>query len=193
MKPKVAKNGKVVETFIKTSISVLNTMVDDINVMTTESDINQIYESITEFIYDNKENQVDLLLQNLIETLTDKMEAYASLQGPNKTKILGKFLKHKSRMMNLYNVNLKYSESSILLLVIFYSRRGYDLYKRDLENGRIGEQIVELFLYPPLLGCFGLKADDIEISLNGCLLTQQKGTKDLKHVVMLICQQSEWP
>ena len=168
-------------------------MVDAVDEMISEADVNLIYESITEFIYDNKENQVDLLLQNLIETLTDKMEAYASLQGPNKTKILGKYLKHKSRMMNLYNVNLKYSESSILLLVIFYSRRGYDLYKRDLENGRIGEQIMELFLYPPLLGCFGLKADDIEISLNGCLLTQQKGTKDLKHVVMLICQQSEWP
>ena len=46
---------------------------------------------------------------------------------------------------------------------------------------------MELFLYPPFLDSFGLKADDIEISLNGSLLTRHKGKEAVKHLSMLIC------
>ena len=45
----------------------------------------------------------------------------------------------------------------------------------DLENGQIGEQLMELLLFPPFLGSFGLKEGDLEITLNGRLLTQRKG------------------
>ena len=46
---------------------------------------------------------------------------------------------------------------------------------------------MELFLYRPFLDSFGLKADDIEISLNGSLLTQHKGknVNTLRHIVMV--------
>lgn len=67
------------------------------------------------------------------------------------------------------------SKSSILLHVTFLSRREYDLYKKDIENGQFGEKIMDLFLYPPFLESFGVKADDIVISLNGRLLTQPRG------------------
>nr|XP_022316885.1 uncharacterized protein LOC111120465 [Crassostrea virginica] len=80
---------------------------------------------------------------------------------------------HSSLTVKEYGIlAVKCSEGSIRLLVTFSSRKGYDLYKEELENGRIGKQILELFLYPPFLESFSLKADDVEIYLNDSLLTQ---------------------
>ena len=155
--------------------------------MTPVSDIDHIYESIAEFLQDNKNEPMDLALQNLLRTLNDYITSYAELHRPNQIKILANFYKFNLRIKKEYEAHIECSRGSILLLVIFTTRKGYELYKKDLENGRIGEQIMELFLYPPFLESFGLKADDLEISLNGSLLTQHKGKKAATHLVMPIC------
>ena len=177
----------IVETLINMSISVLNKMVDAVNELTSEADVNQIYDSIAEFMRDNKEEPENPHLQNLLMKLNEKIISFAELQGPNRIKILANHTRFSIRMRREYGAQVEYSKSSILLSVTFSSKEGYDLYKKDLENGQIGEQIMELFLYPPFLESFGLKAEDIDISLNGSLLTQHKGKKDVKHVMLISC------
>lgn len=172
---KVAENKQIVETIIGISISILNEMVGAVNEVTPEEDIDQIYELIADFIQHNKEEPETSLLQNLFKKLEEKIPSYAKLQGRNRIKILANFYKFCSAMKQRYTASVECSKSSILLSVTFSSKEGYDLYKKDLEIGRIGEQILELFFYSPFLENFGLKADDIELSLNGKLLTRHKG------------------
>ena len=162
-------------------------MVDAVDEMISEADVNLIYESIAEFTRDNKEEPENRRLRNLLKKLSEKIKSYAELQGPNQIKVLANFIKFSLRMRSEYGANVEFSKSSILLLLTFSSKNGYDFYMKDLENGRIGEQILELFLYHPFLASFGLKAEDIELSLNGTLLTKHKGKQIAKHVVMLIC------
>nr|XP_022314696.1 uncharacterized protein LOC111119132 [Crassostrea virginica] len=171
---RVAEKGTIVETFIDTSISILNEMVAAVHEMTSESDIHQIYESIDDFIRENKEKPENLQLQNLFKTLIQKMKVYAKKQKTNQIKILANFNKFCLRMKREYGAQIECSKSSILLHVTCSSKSGYVLYKKDLENGQIGEHLLELFLFPPFLSSFGLKEDDIEIMLNDRLLTQRK-------------------
>ena len=103
-------------------------------------------------------------------------------------RIFARFVRFNIMLKKNYGANVDYLKSSILLLVTFSSRMGYDLYKKDLGNGQIGEHILELFLYPPFLDSFGLKADDIEISLNGSLLTRHKGKEAVKHLFVCDAQ-----
>ena len=184
---RVSENRQVVETLIDTSIAILNEMMDAVNEVTTEEDIDQIYESIAEFIQDNKEEPEILLLQNLFKKLKEKITSYAKLQGRNRIKILANFHKFSLTMKRGYKACVECSKSSILFLMTFSSKEGRDLYKKDLESGRIGEQILELFLYPPFLESFGLKAGDVDISLNGSLLTQHEGKIDTNMHVCYIC------
>ena len=163
------------EILTDTLILILNEMVGAVHEMTPESDINQIYESIAEFIQDNKEEPENLHLHNLLKKLEEKITSYAKLQGTNQIKILANFYKFSLRMKREYGARVECSRSSILLLVTFSSLKGFYLYKNDLKNGRFGEQILELFLYPPLIANFGLKADELIISLNRNLLTQHTG------------------
>ena len=189
IEPKNPGKGHNVNTFIHGWITIVNGMVAAINEMTPESHIRHIYESILNFIRNNKIEPENVLLKNLLENFQEKIQSYAKLKefGVNEIPILAKFAEFYSQLVKEYGISdVKCSEGSILLLVTFSSRKGYDLYKKDLENGRIGEQILELFLYPPFLECYGLEADDIKISLNGSLLIQHKGKKDVKHVVMII-------
>ena len=170
------------QTHIDTSISILTEMVDAVNEMTSESDIHQIYESLIKFIKYNKEDLLHLHLKRLLNTLQEKILSCAKLQGPNRIKILTNFNKFILEMGREYVAQVDYFRRSILLLVTISSRRSYDLYKQDLENGRIGERILELFLCPPFLDSFRLKKDDVEIYLNGSLLTLNKGKEDGKHI-----------
>ena len=186
IEPKDPEKGHNVNTFIHGWITIVNVMVAAINEMTPESHISQIYESILEFIRKNNIEPENVHLQNLLQKFGEKIQSYAKLKdfGVNEIPILAKFAEFYSSLVKEYGIlAVKCSEGSILLLVTFSSRIGYDLYKKDLENGRIGEQILELFLYPPFLESFGLEADDIKISLNGSLLTRNKG----KETVFLLC------
>lgn len=150
-------------------------MVDLVKRKTSELQIEQLYKSVVVFIRANKGETEDSQLEHLFEKIRQKIYTYANLQGPNQMKILARFLKFSVTFKKVYRANIKCSKGSILLHVTFSSRRGYDLYKKDLENGQIGKLILELFLYPPFLGSFGLKVVDIEISLNGNVLTQHIG------------------
>ena len=185
IEPKVVGKRKFTETLSDTSFFILNEMINVVNNMTTESEISELYELIEVFIQNNKEEIENEKLEDLLTKLREKITVYANMQEENQMQILARFFRFNI-MLKKYEARMDYSKSSILLLVTFSSRLGYDLYKKDLENGRIGEQILEVFLYPPFLESFGLKADDIEISLNGRLLTQPKGKEDVKHVVKLI-------
>ena len=189
IQPNDPEKRQKVKNFTQGWISVLNETVAAINDMTSESDIRQIYEAILQFIRGIKEEPENLLLQNLVQKLQEKIYSYAKLKdcGVNRIRILLKFAEFYSNFVKEYEIlTVKCSEGSILLLVKFSSRKGYVFYKKDLENGRIGQQILELFLYPLFLESFDLKADDIEISLNGSLLTQNKGNGNAKYAVMLI-------
>ena len=150
-------------------------MINVVNKMTTESEISELYELIEVYIQDNKEEIENKELEDLLTKLREKITVYANLQKENQMQILARFLRFNIMLKKKYEAHVDYSKSCIQLLVTFSSRMGYDLYKKDLENGQIGEHIHELFLHPPFLDSFGLKADDIEISLNGSLLTRHKG------------------
>ena len=170
------------ETLSDTSIPMLNEMVGAIDEMTSESEIDELYKLLEDFIQANKEEIEDVKLLNLFTKLREKITLYANLQKERRMRIIARFVRFNIMLKQKYGAHVDYSKSSILLLVTFSSRLGYDLYKKDLENGRIGEQILELFLYPPFLESFGLKADDIEISLNGRLLTRHNGKNSEKYV-----------
>nr|XP_022319643.1 uncharacterized protein LOC111122284 [Crassostrea virginica]XP_022319644.1 uncharacterized protein LOC111122284 [Crassostrea virginica] len=183
---KVAVKRKFVETLSDTSIPMLNEMVGSIDEMTSESEIDELYELLQDFVQANKEEIENVKLLNLFTKLREKITLYANLQKENRMQILARFVRFNIMFKKKYGAHVDYSKSSILLLVTFSSKLGYDLYKKDVENGRIGEQILEVFLYPPFLESFGLKADDIEISLNGRLLTRHKGKEAVKHLLILI-------
>lgn len=181
---RVSKNRQKEETLIDLSILILNKMVDAINELASDADVNQIYESIAEFMRDNKEEPENRHLRILLGKLNEKI---TSFEGPNKMKIFANFTKFSLRMMREYKAQVECSTGSKLLTVNFYSKQGFDVYIKDLENGQIGDQILELILYPPFLERFGLKADDAEISLNGSLLTQHRGKKNVMQLVLLTC------
>ena len=152
-------------------------MINVVKKETTESEIIELYKSIEVFIQDNKEEIENEELEDLLTKLREKITVYAKLQKENQMQILARFFRFNIMLKKKYEARVKCSKSSILLLVTFSTRIGYDLYEKDLENGRIEEHIMELFLYHPFLDSFALKADDIEISLNGSVLTQHKGKK----------------
>ena len=157
-------------------------MINVVNKLTTESEISELYELIEVFIQDNKEEIENEELEDLLTKLREKITVYANLQKENQMQILARFFRFNIMLKKKYEARVKCSKSSILLFVTFSTRIGYDLYKKDLENGRIAEHIMELFLYPPFLDSFGLKADDIEISLNDRLLTRNNGKESEKYV-----------
>ena len=174
IRPRMEGKETVVETLIDTSISILNVMVAAVDEMSSESDLQDIYDSIDDFIRENKEPE-NLPLQDLFKALKEKIKVYAQIKKTNQMKILENFNKFCLRMQRKYRAHVEFSKSSILLLVTFSSKSGYVLYQEDLANGQIGEQLMELLLFPPFLSSFDLKEDDIEITLNGRLLTQRKG------------------
>ena len=181
IKPGDPEKREPVETIVEISILILNEMIDTINETSDESNLQILYNSIEGFIKDNEKEYEKSYFQNLLQALAKKIALSAKLQEENRMGILEKFLKFTVYIHKSYGGETKCSRGSILLHVIFSSKEGYDLYKEDLKNGRIGEQIMELFLFPPFLESFGLKTDDIKISLNGSLLTQQRGKEHVKH------------
>ena len=93
------------KTLTEVSISILNEIAGAINEMSSESDINQIYESIAEFIQTNKEEAESGRLQNLFKILQEKVSFYAELQQPNRMKILANFYKFVLRMRSMLNAH----------------------------------------------------------------------------------------
>nr|XP_022318531.1 uncharacterized protein LOC111121518 [Crassostrea virginica] len=177
IEPKDPEKVHNVNIFIHGWILTLNEMVAAINENKSESEIHTICEAILVFIRDNGMGPENVLLQNLLQKFQEKIHWYANLKVCKEIQIpiLAKCCEFYSTLVKEYKISaLNCSEGSILLLVTFSSRKGHDLYKTDLENGRIGEQILELLLFPPFLDSFGLEADDIKISLNGSLLTRHK-------------------
>ena len=179
---KVAVKRKFVETLSETSIPMLNEMVGAIDEMTSKSEIDEIYNLLEDFIQANKEEIENVKLLNLFPKLGEKITLYANLKKESRMRIRARFVRFNIMLKKKYGAHVDYSKSSIVLLVTFSSRSGYDSYKEDLENGRIGEHILEVFLYPPFLEGFGLKPDDIKISLNGRLLTRHNGKESEKYI-----------
>lgn len=166
---------KFAEALIHIWISTLNEMVRAVDELTSESEINRLYESVVIFVRNNKEEIENVHLRNLLKSLEKKIQSYAQLQRRQRMEILGKFLEFILLLKKDYGVLMECTKGSILLSLTFSSRTGHERYEVDLENGRIGKMIKELFLYPPFLEIFGLKADNLIISLNGRRLTQQTG------------------
>ena len=90
------------ETLIDQWSLIMNEMVDAINESTSESDIDQIYESITEFIQVNTEEAEIGPLQNLLKKLEEKIRFYAKLQRPIQMAVLAKFNKFMLRLHRKY-------------------------------------------------------------------------------------------
>lgn len=78
-------------------------------------------------------------------------------------------------MKKNYGACVESSKGSLILTVTFSSRKCYDIYKKDLEKGKIGQQILQLILYPPFLASFHLQADDLVVCMNGQKLTHSIG------------------
>lgn len=181
---KVGRKRKIVETFSDMSIRILNEMVDAINGLTSESEIEQLYGSLEEFIKENKDIENNDL-ENLLKGLEEKIKTYANLQDGKKIKILARFLKFSLRMKKNYGACVESSKGSLILTFTFSSQKGYELYKKDLERGIIGQQILQLILYPPYLASFYLKAEDLVVCMNGQELTKEIGKSYKKYNLLL--------
>lgn len=168
------------ETFSDICIRILNEMIDTIHELTSESEIEQLYESVEDFIRDNRDIE-NRHLENMLKGLEEKIKAYAKLQDGQKMKILARFLKFSLGMKKNYGACVESSKGSLILTVTFSSTKCYDLYKKDSEKGKIGQQILQLILYPPFLASFHLQADDLVVYMNGQKLTHTIGKlKDIK-------------
>lgn len=163
------------ETLTDISICILNEMVDAIHVLTPESDIEQLYISIEDFIKENKEHIENNKLQDFLQELAEKIKRYAKRQEGKRIKILARFMRFSLWIKKNYGACVESSKGSLILTVRFSSQEGYDLYTEDLEKGIIGQQILELILYPPYLASFDLQAEDLVVFLNGQELTQDSG------------------
>ena len=84
---RAAEKRKFVETLIDISISSLNEMINSIHQLTSESEIDQLYESVVQFIQANKEEIENISLKNLLVNLQEKIASYAKLHEVNKIKI----------------------------------------------------------------------------------------------------------
>lgn len=80
------------ETFSDICIRILNEMIDTIHELTSESEIEQLYESVEDFITENRDID-NRHLENILKGLEEKIKAYAKLQDGQKMKILARFLK----------------------------------------------------------------------------------------------------
>lgn len=163
------------ETLTDISICILNEMVDAIHVLTPESDIEQLYISIEDFIRENKEHIENNNLHDFLQGLAEKIKRYAKRQEGNGIKFLARFMRFSLWIKKNYGACVESSKGSLILTVRFSSQKGYDLYTEDLEKGIIGQQILELILYPPYLASFDLQAEDLVVFLNGQELTQDSG------------------
>lgn len=171
---KTDEKRQFVETLSDMCISILNEMIDTIHGLTSESEIEQLYESVEDFIRETKDIE-NSHLENLLKRLEDKIKTYAKLQYGKKMKILARFFKFSLGMKKNYDACVESSKGSLLLTVTFSSTKCYDLYKKDLENGVIGQQILQLISYPPFLASFHLQVDDLVVCMNGQKLTQKSG------------------
>lgn len=162
------------ETFSDICIRILNEMIDTIHELTSESEIEQLYESVEDFIRDNRDIE-NRHLENMLKGLEEKIKTYAKLQDGQKMKILARFFKFSLGMKKNYGACVESSNGSLILTVTFSSTKCYDLYKKDSEKGKIGQQILQLILYPPFLASFHLQADDLVVYMNGQKLTHTIG------------------
>ncbi|XP_056003727.1 uncharacterized protein LOC125662515 [Ostrea edulis] len=164
--------NNLVETLTNTSISILNDMKDSITEMTPDSDIELLFESIEEFISENKENISTLTSFPFFEELAQKIKRYAYLKkSPMQT--LARHLRFILRLKKMYGAELECSQGSLLLKLTFSSEGGCDHYMHDLERGEIGELILSVLLYPPYLANYNLHAEDLMIYLNDNEITAE--------------------
>lgn len=75
-------------------------------------------------------------------------------------------------MKKKYGASMSCSNGSIILSVTFSSKECYSHYKKDLDRGIIGEEILQIILYPPYLASFDLTAEDLIVCLNDHELTE---------------------
>lgn len=172
---KVGQKRKYAEAFSDMCIRALNIVVETINELTLESEIEQIYKSVENFFRDGKENVENKNLEDMLQRLQEKIIQYAKLQKGNTTKIMLRFFQFNLHMKKMYDASVESSKGSLILTFTFSSKKGYDLYKKDLERGIIGQKILQLVLYPPFLASFDLKAEDLVVCMNDQELTQDSG------------------
>lgn len=175
---KVGQKRKHAEAFSDMCIRALNIAVETINELTSESEIEQIYKSVEHFFKEDKEDIENKNLEDMLQRLEEKIIQYAKLQKGNTTKIMLRFFWFNLDMKKMYGASVESSKGSLILTLTFSSKKGYDLYKKDLERGIIGQKILQLILYPPYLASFDLQAEDLVVFLNGQELTQDSGDND---------------
>ena len=73
---KNAEKGKLVETLDDTSFSILNEMVNPVDEITSEWEIDELYESVENFLKANEEEIENLDLRNIFNKLEENITAY---------------------------------------------------------------------------------------------------------------------
>lgn len=88
-------------------------MVEAIHVLTPESDIEQLYELIEDFIRKKKENIENNNLKDFLRGLTEKIKRHAKQQEGNRMKILARFAKFILGIENYYDGFVESSKGSL--------------------------------------------------------------------------------
>jgi hypothetical protein len=167
-----SEKERFVKTLNETSFSIMNFMKDIINERTLESEIEELYKSVEEFICESEENRATPAFQQFYKELEEKMKYYAKLKY-NTMKIMANFLRFNLKLKKTYGIEMQVSEGSLILKLMFFSERGYDLYMQDFKRGEIRMQILSVLLYPPYLANFDLDAEDLMIYLNDTEITKK--------------------
>jgi hypothetical protein len=164
LESKNPEKRKLAEMLTHTSISLLNHMVENINGWTSQAELDELYESVEEFVQENRK-EMDVAFSPFFTKLTSKVEKYADLKT-NTLQILARFFRFTMMLKKKYGAELVCKSGSLLLELTFSSMEGYKLYIQDFEKGEIEKQIHSVLLYPPYLANFHLGTEDLTIHLN---------------------------
>ncbi|XP_062573211.1 uncharacterized protein LOC134235113, partial [Saccostrea cucullata] len=164
------------DILLKTTIDLLNHMVDCINEVTTEEELKEIFDTVENLLKEGSNEIIRDSIKPFFDKLSSKIKTYAN-QHVRKISILAKFTKFVIFLRTKYGADMKSYQSSLLPHLTFLSKEGYKLYERDLERGEIGKEILDLLLYPVYLACFDLKSHDLIISLNNQTIYDDVGER----------------
>jgi hypothetical protein len=163
LEAKSPEKRKLAEIFTETSISILNNMVDSINGWTSQSELDDLYESVDKFIQKNSED-LEFEISPFYKKLTSKIERYAELKK-NTVQILARFFHFTMMLKEKYGAELVCKSGSLQLEFTFSSEEGFESYMKDFEKGDIEKVIHTVLLYPPYLANFDLHTEDLTLHL----------------------------
>jgi hypothetical protein len=160
---KIPEKKIKVDNMIDTAICMLTCMVNRIHKMTSDKDVELLYEIVEEFICQNRQEKIASC--SIIKELQQKIAIYA-FGKKDEIPILARFVRFTLMIQRTYGADLVSSLGSLRLDLTFSTTEGYELYMHDFNRGKIEKHIHSLLFYPPYQAHFKLNAEDLTMNVN---------------------------